>query len=866
MAKGYLNNIDCSKGRYCRTPVSKGSNSTDNWYKTQAYKTSTQTSEVGNTPLITVPTATLKYYIGRTLIKKPAAVSRTVNTESDVIPSGTVYILPSRSEACLRTQEIFETQLNISEKVTITPSSLRNSCFDPKGSRNPNTTVPATIQTRQNNTVMASQNIFDKPIDTKAPPSSIPTRDDHPVPRKGIQSREPLQTNKFYSNFFLGDQRAPSFTFPYSLSWAGGKGASASWGMACTHIDEHQRVFGKEKVNGASSYYLNPIGIQSMVMSAKELGRETTLSIDCMTAFSARVHLSMNNTASPAVSFPLVQGMAFIAAQYDGTVPLIQSGVYFKTVSRVTHDPKEHVTKYNFKLEDGTTWRLYAYRTKGEELDLKVINNGLAESKHAFHGTIQICKDPGSQGSEDLFDDGAGIYPTTVSLSGSATGKEGTYSFKFEKDGHQQGHLYMFALPHHISSFNGDTVKRIRRVQLQSPTKGIATLVKGTEWTMIEPHMPIDMDFAPWHPQKGSINQLSDKAKSTIRAAAAKEVSQNIIAQTNLDSMYFSGKALAKFATILYVVHELLEDKALEKTIMGQLKAAFGTFAANKQKYPLIHEVAWGGLVSSASYKTGDAGVDFGNTYYNDHHFHYGYHILAAATIGHIDPEWARANKDYVNLLVRDVANPSKEDKLFPTWRSFDWYHGHSWAHGLYAAADGKNQESSSEDMMCAYGLKMWGKVGKDPDLEMRGNLQLSILARSLQSYYLYKKENTIQPKQFIGNKVAGILFENKVDHTTYFDPSIEAIQGIHMIPLLPPSLYVRDETFVREEWEAYFSQGRVDEIRNAWKGIIYANYATVEPQKAWEFFTSKEFDPQWLDGGASLTWYMAYSAALGHL
>ena len=94
--------------------------------------------------------------------------------------------------------------------------------------------------------------------------------------------------------------------------------------------------------------------------------------------------------------------------------------------------------------------------------------------------------------------------------------------------------------------------------------------------------------------------------------------------------------------------------------------------------------------MSSASYETGDAGVDFGNTYYNDHHFHYGYHILAAATIGHVDQEWAMANKDYVNLLVRDVANPSKDDKFFPMWRSFDWYHGHSWAHGLYAAADGK--------------------------------------------------------------------------------------------------------------------------------------------------------------------------------
>lgn len=80
----------------------------------------------------------------------------------------------------------------------------------------------------------------------------------------------------------------------------------------------------------------------------------------------------------------------------------------------------------------------------------------------------------------------------------------------------------------------------------------------------------------------------------------------------------------------------------------------------------------------------------FGNTQYNDHHFHYGYHILAAAAIAHLDPSWLSANKDYVNALVRDVANPSTQDTYFPTWRAFDWYHGHSWAHGLYASYDGK--------------------------------------------------------------------------------------------------------------------------------------------------------------------------------
>src|SRR6266480_2010687 len=97
---------------------------------------------------------------------------------------------------------------------------------------------------------------------------------------------------------------------------------------------------------------------------------------------------------------------------------------------------------------------------------------------------------------------------------------------------------------------------------------------------------------------------------------------------------------------------------------------------------------------------------------------------------------------------------------------------------------------------------------------KLRGNLMLSIMARSLQHYYLYKKDNKAMPANFIGNKVAGILFENKCDHTTYFGNNIEFVQGIHMLPLLPASILAREPDFIQEEWDTYFSNGRAQEIR----------------------------------------------------
>ncbi|KAF5525131.1 putative endo-1,3(4)-beta-glucanase [Colletotrichum aenigma] len=772
---------------------------------------------------------------------------------------GNVVVLPSLTGQTPQTTGDVHSNLDTAGKVTTcplmsdpipTPSTL----IEPTSGR----TVVAPLPSAP----MASGDLFAEPIGTDAPPSSITTRSDHPVPRKGITSGGPLQTNKFYANFFLGDQTAPTYTYPYAIAWGAGKGAAASYGMTISHIDANQRVFGPNKDSGAASYFINPVGIQSMVISAQELEADTAVGMDSVTAFSARVHLKPNSGAVPAISFPLVQGMPFVTANYSGATPVIRTGVFFRTVTRATQDPKAGVAKYTFQLEDGKIWRLYAYATTGDQLDLQVVNNGMAQSTKPFFGSIQLAKDPGN--GEAVFDQAAGVYPTTVTLSGSVNGNTGTYSLKFSKEGHQDGKLAMYALPHHVASFDATTKAAVQQVLLQTPTKGNGTLVLADQWTMVEPNLPVSMGFAPWSPEKGPLTTISEQAKTVIRGIATQEVSQDMSAQSDLDSMYFSGKALAKFAILIVAINDVVKDTGLAQSALPRLKEAFARFADNKQKFPLLYESAWGGVVSSATYVTGNDGADFGNTYYNDHHFHYGYHILAAAAIAHLDPTWMQANKAYVNALVRDFANPSTKDTYFPLWRSMDWYHGHSWAHGLYASYDGKNQESSSEDMMAAYAIKMWGEASGDNTMAMRGNLQLAVIARSLQSYYLYKSDNVVQPPQFIGNKVAGILFENKVDHTTFFGANIEYIQGIHMIPLLASSPFVRTPAFVKEEWDVYFSNGRVDSIVGGWRGILYGNLATIDGKTAFDFFNSPNFDPGWIDGGSSLTWYLAYAAAMG--
>ena len=84
------------------------------------------------------------------------------------------------------------------------------------------------------------------------------------------------------------------------------------------------------------------------------------------------------------------------------------------------------------------------------------------------------------------------------------------------------------------------------------------------------------------------------------------------------------------------------------------------------------------------------------------------------------------------------------------------------------------------------------------------------------------------------------------------------------MIPLNPSSALTRTTQFVSEEWATYFADGAVDpasSVVGGWKGILYANLAIIDPKASFDFFSQSGFDPTWLDGGASRTWYLAYAA-----
>lgn len=161
----------------------------------------------------------------------------------------------------------------------------------------------------------------------------------------------------------------------------------------------------------------------------------------------------------------------------------------------------------------------------------------------------------------------------------------------------------------------------------------------------------------------------------------------------------------------------------------------------------------------------------------------------------------------------------------------------------------------------------MWGRVIGDPVMEARGNLQLAITARSLQSYYLLDSNNTVQPPEFIGVRAAGILFDRLVNHTTYFGDQVSFTQGIHMLPINPSSAYTRKAAFVREEWDQYFAGNKSGSLTGGgFVGHVYVNLAIADMEGAkesYEFMLQQPVNGSFVDG-LSLAWNLAYAAGLG--
>ncbi|RLN48270.1 hypothetical protein BBJ28_00000790 [Nothophytophthora sp. Chile5] len=680
----------------------------------------------------------------------------------------------------------------------------------------------------------------------------------------GLVGSRSIPTNNWWGNMIAStddddDMVQPVWTNPYSLSPSI---ASAPYGLTVNYPYTTRKFGGGLTGNGdAEMYYLHG-QVPEFSFSAAEFSNTSLPKFEVFDwdDLSVRVRFATRHDVSKKIELTLVSGMAFVTVRYSALTPRFETVYAILTINGLstTESGSLPVTDHRFVLEfgNGATWILYFPSPVTLQLD------GLSALQMAsqYTGLARVAMIPDASEQEiRIFDRTASCILEGGSVQAH---DENSYAYKWQTSGDCETHgMLHYAQVHHVDSLDRSTAVEAEGVAAHSTTRGLMqgllTTTSPPEWQFVESaDFPVDF-YPPRHPD-ASVVEAYDM-KNTLAA----DIEANWSIPVG-ESYYFNGKAAQKYASLCLMAGDPAivgeEDTTLLPHCLAKLEHVLAPFLDNSWTYALNYDTVYRGVLSSQGFALSDANADFGNTMYNDHHYHYGYWVVAAAIVNKLDPSWpglVELNR-MAGFLIRDVANPSEEDPHFPKFRSLDWFRGHSYSHGVTAFGDGKDEESTSEDMNFLYGMTLFGQATGNLQLETIGKLLVKLNARAIQTYFLLEDGNRAHPDRYRDNKVMGILFDNKVNYATWFSGEKYAIHGIQMIPATPVTEFVRTHDFVAQEWEQVLSRETIvldDDQENPWLSLLYLNYATVDKALALSKLRTVT-----MDDGLSRSWalYMA--------
>ncbi|MCS0637999.1 glycosyl hydrolase [Streptomyces sp. LP05-1] len=287
---------------------------------------------------------------------------------------------------------------------------------------------------------------------------------------------------------------------------------------------------------------------------------------------------------------------------------------------------------------------------------------------------------------------------------------------------------------------------------------------------------------------------------------------------------YWTGKALGRLAQLVPLA-EQTGDTAVRDRLLGLIKGRLQEWFTAGGSGEFSYDRTWRTLTGyPASYGT--------DTELNDHHFHYGYYIQAAAVVAQYDPGWAADSAwgAMVKTLVRDTANPSRTDSAFPFLRGFDVYAGHSWASGHQGFAAGNNQESSSESTNLSAGLVLWGSATGDTALRDLGLYLLTTESDTVAQYW-FDADQQVFPGSF-GRDTAGMVWGSGAAYATWWTANPEEIHGINVLPVTGGSLHLgAAKTAVRRNLAELERENGGPAVE--WRDIVWEFQALADPAAA---------------------------------
>ncbi len=229
------------------------------------------------------------------------------------------------------------------------------------------------------------------------------------------------------------------------------------------------------------------------------------------------------------------------------------------------------------------------------------------------------------------------------------------------------------------------------------------------------------------------------------------------------------------------------------------------------------------------------------DTNINDHHFHWGYFIHAAAFVEQFEPGWASRFGEMLNLLVRDAASIDRNDTMFPYLRNFSPYAGHSWANGFANFPQGNDQESTSESMQFNSALIHWGEITGNKAIRDLGIYLYTTEQTAIEEYWFDINKRTFQPSQKYS--LVSRIWGNSYDNGTFWTADIAASYGIELYPIHGGSFYLgHNIPYATKLWNEIKANTGIMSNQandNLWHDVMWKFAAFTNPAEAIALYDS---------------------------
>lgn len=319
---------------------------------------------------------------------------------------------------------------------------------------------------------------------------------------------------------------------------------------------------------------------------------------------------------------------------------------------------------------------------------------------------------------------------------------------------------------------------------------------------------------------------------------------------------YWEGKSFGKIAGLVRIADQADSADIRDRLIEGIEHELEDWFDGQAPRYYYRNET-WKTLIGApAMYQSG--------ALMNDHHFHYAYYVLAAATVAEYDRAWAKRWAPCINELIRDANDWRHDDPRYPFLRYFDAYAGHSWASGTTFFERGNNEESSSEDMNFAAATALWGEVTNQPEIRDAGLFLYSTVTEAIAQYW-YDVDHAVYPKGFTKPAV-GIVWGSGGAYDTWFSPLPAFIHGIQLTPMLTGSLWLGQYPETIDRVYAHVKRASGGSVL-LWRDMYFLELGLSNPEKPRAWFEDEHyFEPEFGNSMAYTYHWLTELGALGHV